>query len=265
VDSDPSLSALGSTAVAVAACRAFESARLDRWFYDVLAMHIVDAGAAQSTPLSRGLVAWVAVRTRFLDELVTAAAARGVRQIVIVGAGLDARVFRLALPAEATVFEVDHAEIVSFKQRLLDELQLVSGCRRLVVVADVTGDDWLQRLADAGWTQHQPTAWVVEGLLIYLTWDERSRLVEQLAAASGVGSVLGATLSTWTGDLSHPLWHPAAGKDPVEWLLAAGWDARLQTMADASAAFGRPIPEASQTNPNGRLVHATPTADRERV
>jgi methyltransferase (TIGR00027 family) len=262
---EPPLSAVGSTAVAVAVCRAFESARLDRWFYDALAMHVVDADVAQSTPLSRGLVAWVAVRTRFLDELVTAAAARGVRQIVIVGAGLDARAFRLALPAESTVFEVDHAEILSFKQQLLDELELVSGCRRRGVVADVTGDGWLQRLAEAGWTPRQPTAWVVEGLLIYLSWDDGSRLVEQLAAASGDGSVLGATLSTWTGDLSHPLWHPAAGKDPVEWLLAAGWDARLQTMADASAAFGRPIPDASQANPNGRLVHATPTADREHV
>jgi N-methyltransferase len=255
VPPDQPLSVLGSTALAVAACRATESARIDAWFHDELAQHVL-ATAAAPPALSRGLVRWVAVRTRFLDELVANAVAGGVRQVVIAGAGLDARAYRLELPRDLTVFEIDHAEVISLKQRLLDELELMSNCRRRVVVADLVTDDWLQHLTDTGWTPSQPTMWVAEGLLVYLNHEERTQLLTQLAAASDVGSVLGATLSTRTDNLAHPLWHPAAAADPVDWLAECGWRATVQTMAEASAAFGRPIPPPYDTSTKGRLVRA---------
>jgi N-methyltransferase len=247
------LSVLGSTALAVAACRATESARIDAWFHDELAQHVLAAAVAEPA-LSRGLVRWVAVRTRFLDELVETAVADGVRQVVIVGAGLDARAYRLELPRDLTVFEIDHAEVISLKQRLLDELELISDCRRRVVVADLVTDDWLQHLKDTGWMPSQPTVWVVEGLLVYLNHEERTHLLTQLAAASDLGSVLGATLSTRTDNLAHPLWHPADTADPVEWLADCGWRATIQTMAEASAAYGRPVPPPFDTSTKGRLV-----------
>jgi N-methyltransferase len=255
VPPDQPLSVLGSTALSVAACRATESNRIDAWFHDELALHVL-ATAATPPALSSGLVRWVAVRTRFLDELLDEAVGDGVRQIVIVGAGLDARAYRLALPRDLTVFEIDHAEVISFKQQLLDELELISTCRRWVVVADLVTDDWLQRLTDVGWSPTQPTAWVAEGLLVYLNHEERTQLVTQLAAASGIGSVLGATLSTRTDSLAHPLWHPAAAADPFDWLADCGWRATIQTMAEASAAFGRPIPPPFDTSTKGRLVRA---------
>ncbi len=249
---DQPLSVLGSTALAVAACRATESARIDAWFHDQLAQYVL-AAAVTPPALSRGLVRWVAVRTRFLDELIAEAVARGVRQVVIVGAGLDARAFRLALPRDLTVFEVDHEEVISLKQRLLGELELMSNCRRRVVVADLVTDDWLQLLTDTGWTPSQPTVWVAEGLLVYLNHDDRTRLLTQLHAASDLGSVLGATLGTRTDNLAHPLWHPASA-DPEQWLADCGWQATVQTMAQASAAFGRPLPPPFDTSTRGRLV-----------
>jgi methyltransferase (TIGR00027 family) len=262
VPPDQPLSVLGSTALAVAACRATESIRIDAWFHDELAQHVL-ASAAEAVAegvagpaLSRGLVRWVAVRTRFLDELVEAAVADGVRQVVIVGAGLDARAFRLALPRDLTVFEIDHAEVISFKQRLLDELELMSDCRRRVVIADLVTDDWLQLLTDTGWAPSQPTVWVAEGLLVYLNHDERTHLLRQLCAASDGASVLGATLGTRTDNLAHPLWHPASAADPVEWLADCGWQATVQTMAEASAAYGRPLPPPFDTSSKGRLVRA---------
>ncbi|MGH9096137.1 MAG: SAM-dependent methyltransferase, partial [Acidimicrobiales bacterium] len=107
-----SLSAVGRTAVSVAVCRAVESARPDAWFNDPLAVQLV-GGMDQSNPAARpGLVAWVSVRTRFLDNLTMQAVDDGVRQIVIVAAGLDARAFRLPLPSDATVFEIDRQEIL---------------------------------------------------------------------------------------------------------------------------------------------------------
>jgi methyltransferase (TIGR00027 family) len=246
---------LGSTALSVAACRATESARIDAWFHDELAQHVVSAAIAPPA-LSRGLVRWVAVRTRFLDGLVHAAVDDGIRQVVIVGAGLDARAFRLGLPRDLTVFEIDHAEVISFKQQLLDELELMTDCRRRVVVADLVDDDWPQRLTDTGWTHSQPTVWVVEGLLVYLNHEDRTRLLVQLAAASVIGSVLGATLSTRVDNLAHPLWHPAAAADPEQWLAECGWQPTVQTMAEASALYGRPIPSPFDTSTKGRLVRA---------
>lgn len=251
---DQPLSVLGSTALAVAACRATESTRLDAWFHDELAQYVLTA-AVTPPALSRGLVRWVAVRTRFLDELVDEAVARGIRQVVIVGAGLDARAYRLALPRDLTVFEVDHEEVISLKQRLLDELELMSNCRRRVVVADLVTDDWLQLLTDTGWTPSQPTVWVAEGLLVYLSHEDRTQLLTQLHAASDMGSVLGATLGTRTDNLAHPLWHPAIA-DPQRWLAECGWQATVQTMAQASAAFGRPLPPPFDTSTRGRLVRA---------
>ena len=245
---------LGSTALAVAACRATESARIDAWFHDELAQYVLAAAVAPPV-LSRGLVRWVAVRTRFLDELIDDAVARGIRQVVIVGAGLDARAYRLALPRDLTVFEVDHEEVISLKQRLLDELELMGNCRRRVVVADLVTDDWLQLLTDTGWTPSQPTVWVAEGLLVYLNHDDRTQLLTQLRTASDIGSVLGATLGTRTDNLAHPLWHPATA-DPQQWLADCGWQATVQTMAAASAAFGRPLPPPFDTSTAGRLVRA---------
>jgi N-methyltransferase len=259
VPPDQPLSVLGSTALAVAACRATESSRIDAWFHDELAQRVLSSAAVEAVAepaLSRGLVRWVAVRTRFLDELVERAVADGVRQVVIVGAGLDARAFRLALPRELTVFEIDHAEVISFKQQLLDELELMSNCRRRVVVADLVTDDWLPLLTDTGWAPSQPTVWVAEGLLIYLNHEERTQLLTQLFAASDVGSVLGATLGTRTDNLAHPLWHPASTADPIEWLADCGWRATVQTMAEASAAFGRPLPPPFDMSTRGRLVRA---------
>lgn len=252
---DQPLSVLGSTALAVAACRATESSRIDAWFHDELAQHVIAASLAPPA-LSRGLVRWVAVRTRFLDELVDNAVLDGVRQVVIVGAGLDARAYRLALPRDLTAFEIDHAEVISFKQRLVDEIELISTCRHRVVVADLVTDDWLQHLTDTGWEASRSTVWVAEGLLVYLNHEERAQLLRQLAAASAMCSVLGATLSTRTDNLAHPLWHPAAAAEPVEWLAQCGWHATVQTMAEASAAFGRPLPPPYDTSTKGRLVRA---------
>ena len=186
----------------------------------------------------------------------SSAVADGVRQVVIVGAGLDARAYRLSLPRDLTVFEIDHDELFSLKQRLVDELELISECRRRVVVADLVTDDWVQRLTETGWTPSQPTVWVAEGLLVYLNHDERTQLLTQLASASDPGSVLGATLSTRIDNLAHPLWHPAAAVDPEQWLADCGWRATVQTMAEASAVYGRPLPPPFDTSTKGRLVRA---------
>ena len=96
---------------------------------------------------------------------------------------------------------------------------------------------------------------LAEGLLVYLDQHQRVQLLTQLAAASN-GGHLGATLSTETGPMRHPLWHPATTKDPEVWMSSGGWRARGQTMAEASAAFGRPLTTPADAATAWRLVSA---------
>ncbi|HEY1989382.1 MAG TPA: SAM-dependent methyltransferase [Acidimicrobiales bacterium] len=250
-----SLSGVGRTAVSVAVCRAIESARPDAWFNDPLAVHLVGSMEESIPAVRPGLVAWVSVRTRFLDTLTMGAVDDGVRQVVIVAAGLDARAFRLPLPADATVFEIDRQDIFNVKDGLIDETGLAPGCRRRTVVADILHPDWMSRLADSGWEPQQSTLWLAEGLLIYLDQEQREQLLTQLAAASDRGR-LGATLAMETGAMRHPLWHPAVQETPEVWMSSTGWCAQAGNMVEASASFGRPLSTAAEAATAWRLVSA---------
>jgi methyltransferase (TIGR00027 family) len=251
------LSAVGSTAVSVAVCRAAESTRPDPWFVDPLAVHLVENADDSLPPVRPGLVAWIAARTRFLDRVTMEAMEDGVRQIVIVAAGLDARAFRLPLPVDATVFEVDRSDIFDVKNELLEDSGLTPGVRRHPVVADIADPDWLSLLVTGGWDPGESTLWILEGLLIYLEPEQRVQLLTQLAGAgTGDRGRLGATLSTARGTMPHPLWRPAPDGEPEAWMASAGWSATIQTMAEASASFGRPLPATRWTNA-WRLVSAT--------
>jgi methyltransferase (TIGR00027 family) len=132
---------VGTTAVGVAAMRAAETRRPDRLFEDPLAAAFV-AGAGwgrieiehvepERRPGIIALAAWVSARTRFLDDLVVDAIASGVRQVVLLGAGLDARAFRLPWPGGVRVFELDTPAMLAFKQRVVDEVDAKPRSERL--------------------------------------------------------------------------------------------------------------------------------------
>lgn len=248
------ISAVGRTALAVAAARAVESRRPDAWFTDPLAAVLFRNRALPELP--GWLAPSVAARTRFLDELVLAAAARGATQIVIVGAGLDARAFRLALGDNVSVFEVDRVDILDVKNGLIEDGDLIAACRRQVVFADVTDEAWLGQVEEAGWQPLHPTIWLLEGFLVYFEQDFRVQLLSALARASAPGSVLGATMSSQRGRLSHPLWFPAPEAGTQEWLSAIGWRAQTTTAFDASTRYGRPPSEQDRAALQGELVEA---------
>ncbi|AFU02931.1 hypothetical protein AW168_33115 [Nocardia brasiliensis] len=102
---------VGRTALVVAMARALETRSLQRmiddpWAERFLAAAGVEIFAPRSVGKGRGVIVagahlvrnFVAVRTRFVDNYVSSAVAANIRQIVILGAGLDARVLRLPLP-----------------------------------------------------------------------------------------------------------------------------------------------------------------------
>jgi len=254
MDDEERLAAVGATAVVVATCRAEESRRPEGWFSDPLAEHVAKiAELTRETTPRPGLTFWVAIRTRFLDELVADAAAQGVDQFGLLGAGLDARAFRLAWPPGTTVFEIDRAPVLALKQRLVDELSLTPTCERHTVVADVVSDDWPALLAAAGWRSDRPTCWIAEGLLVYLEANARDALLSRLSAFDGR---LGATLTSAKRAAEVALFRSGTQGDPVEWLAQLGWQATITRLPEIATQYGRPISRGAADSSSALLVDA---------
>ena len=129
----------------------------------------------------------MAVRTRHFDTLFTDAAAAGVRQAVILAAGLDARAYRLPWPDGTTVYELDQPEVIAFKsENARGTGRRAEGDRRPIAI-DLR-DDWPKALRDNGFDPTQPTAWIAEGLLIYLPPEAQDLLFDRIDELSAPGS-----------------------------------------------------------------------------
>ncbi len=259
-DDEARLAAVGATAVTVALCRAAEDERDQPWFHDPLAVYVANTAEPSRATIPRpGLVFWVAVRTRFLDELALDATRAGIRQVVFLGAGLDARAIRLDLPHDVTCYEVDRSSVHELKKRLLLQAKLTASCERRVVVADLTSSDWLDALRAQGWMSDSPTCWIAEGLLIYLKPEPRDALLRQLASVSPRGSRLGITATSSARAAQAGIWESGVDGDPAKWLESLGWSAEVSTLQQAAAAFGRPVTVETERARSAILIDARPT------
>ncbi|HEU4408866.1 MAG TPA: SAM-dependent methyltransferase [Polyangiaceae bacterium] len=155
------------------------------------------AGAARGRPgvhralgrLSLGLYDNVVLRTRRIDELLEGACARGARQIVVLGAGLDARAYRLEGLAPALVFEVDHPATQAAKRRRLAGRAPLAREVRFVPV-DFERERLPAALAAAGFDPASPSAWVWEGVTMYLSEPARTSTLDAIAALAAPASEL---------------------------------------------------------------------------
>src|SRR5271157_2024662 len=118
---EPSRTALGAAAHR-AVHQVLERGRI---FSDPLAVRILGADAettlrdAENNPARRKLRLFIAVRTRFAEDALAAAVARGVRQLVVLGAGLDTFAYRNPFGEQLHVFEVDHPATQAWKRERL--------------------------------------------------------------------------------------------------------------------------------------------------
>ncbi|BBU20973.1 class I SAM-dependent methyltransferase [Mycobacterium xenopi] len=193
---------VGATATMVAAQRALASER--RLIDDPFAAPLVRAvgidvytrlvdgkipvrGGSDFDPdrMARGM----AVRTRFYDRYFLDAVQCGVRQAVILAAGLDARAYRLPWPAGTVVYEVDMPEVVEFKTSILQKLGAEPKAERRTVAVDLR-DDWPAALQEAGFDSQVPAAWSAEGLVVYLPSEAQDALFDRITALSAAGSRL---------------------------------------------------------------------------
>jgi methyltransferase (TIGR00027 family) len=129
----------------------------------------------------------MAARTRFFDEFFQDATQAGIRQAVILASGLDARAYRLAWPADMTLFEIDQPEVIEFKSSTLAGLGAAPQTDRRAVAIDLR-QDWPTALLEAGLDKSRPTAWIAEGLFGYLPPAAQDALLENITALSAQGS-----------------------------------------------------------------------------
>jgi methyltransferase (TIGR00027 family) len=129
----------------------------------------------------------MAARSRFFDEFFQDATQAGIRQAVILASGLDARAYRLAWPADMTLFEIDQPEVIEFKTSTLAGLGAAPQTDRRTVAIDLR-QDWPTALLEAGLDKSRPTAWIAEGLFGYLPPAAQDALLENITALSAQGS-----------------------------------------------------------------------------
>lgn len=189
------LSGVEQTAIDAAWLRAIESRRADRLFHDPYAEVFADAAPGvlprempdEHAALLEMARLQVVVRTRFFDDYLLCACADGLRQVVLLGAGLDARGFRLAWPDGVRLFELDLPEVLSLKNSVQAGEAMAPRCERVVVPVDLR-TDWCTALIMAGFDTAAPTVWLAEGLFVYLSTDEVTRLVGVVSRLSAPGS-----------------------------------------------------------------------------
>jgi methyltransferase (TIGR00027 family) len=202
---------VGSTAVMVAAARAGETEREAPLIRDPYAKILV-AGAgtgiwefmlddsfvakvtevdAEAGAIFEHMGHYQAVRTHFFDAFFADATAAGIRQVVILASGLDSRAYRLEWPAGTAVFEIDQPKVLEYKAATLAEHGVQPSAIRHGVPIDLRYD-WPAALKDAGFDPAVPTAWLAEGLLMYLPADAQNLLFERVTELSAPGSRVAA-------------------------------------------------------------------------
>ncbi|MBB3605490.1 methyltransferase (TIGR00027 family) [Mycolicibacterium sp. BK556] len=195
-------SSVGATATSVAASRALASQGPDALIHDPYADALVKAVGVESLirvangeanieddPMlnRRRMIEQIAVRTRFFDDFFTNAARDGVRQAVILASGLDTRAYRMSWPAGSVVFELDQPQVIEFKTRVLADMGVSPTAERRAIAVDLR-DDWPAALRANGFDVTAPTAWIAEGLLIYLPPEAQDRLLDNINALSAPDS-----------------------------------------------------------------------------
>jgi methyltransferase (TIGR00027 family) len=267
---------VGATALGVAASRAAETAGPDPLISDDFARTLVSSAGPAWARLADPELAWLdgdehgrrvhrigidyqAVRTHFFDEYFADAVSAGIRQGVILAAGLDSRAYRLSWPAGTAVYEIDQPKVLEYKTTTLESHGAIPTALRHPVPVDLR-DDWPAALAAAGFDRGQATAWLAEGLLPYLPSDAQDRLFEMVTALSAPGSQIAVEAFGLNSNGNTQRWRRMRERlgldvnvealtyndpdrsDAAHWLTGHGWPVRTVNNRDEMARLGRPVP-----------------------
>ncbi|MFF0497910.1 class I SAM-dependent methyltransferase [Nocardia aobensis] len=313
---------VGATALGVAAMRAAETRRPDALFRDPYAARLVEAAGSGWSRIMRAqigaasggadpagsegtadsgddrsgadgpgetgyssLAAMLIARTVYFDEYFAAASAAGIRQVVILASGLDARAYRLEWPSGTVVFEIDQPKVLEFKNSVLADVRPAADRRAIGV--DLR-QDWPKELWDNGFDPTAPTAWLAEGLLRYLPGEAQDRLFGDIAALSAPGSRIALNIGRGRREDSpalqavrerrkrllaeagitlnlEELWYPWEGRtDPREWFAARGWAVTAGDPVTLLTDHGRAQPEAARAALDHHILMTATRGDENR-
>jgi methyltransferase (TIGR00027 family) len=274
---------VGTTAVMVAAARAVETEQPDALISDPYAKLLVtNAGAgvlweamldpavaakvesldAESAAHLQHMRSYQAVRTNFFDTYFRDAVADGIRQAVILASGLDSRAYRLDWPAGTTVYEIDQPQVLEYKSTTLADNGVTPSADRRAVAIDLR-QDWPAALRAAGFDPAARTAWLAEGLLMYLPAEAQDRLFTLIGELSPAGSRVSAETAPAhaeerrqqmrerfrkvadelgmeeTVDVGELMYRDEHRADVAAWLNNHGWRAHAQASTDEMRRLGR--------------------------
>jgi methyltransferase (TIGR00027 family) len=254
---------LGSTARWTAAVRAQENGRENRLFNDPWAATLAgQEGQAWLAQRPADSVIPIILRTRFFDDFLQCITRQhGIRQVVLMAAGLDTRAFRLSWPEQTRLFELDQPSILCYKEQILRSAGAQPACVRQTIEVDLTGP-WKETLLKTGFNQQQPSGWLLEGFLFYLSHELITHLLNEVTSLAAPGSWLGfdtinsaVLTSPWTRpwiEMQAKSGAPWIGTldDPEGFLVAQGWKATLTQAGAPEANHGRwPYPVLPVTIP----------------
>jgi methyltransferase (TIGR00027 family) len=294
---------VGATAVMVALARAAETASADPLIRDQFAEPLVStpeledvreqvaawwAGPDEDddpdfTVDSHHMINYQAVRTHFFDAYFADAARAGIRQVVILAAGLDSRAYRLDWPSDTVVYEIDLPKVLEYKAETLAGHGAAPIADRRPVPVDLR-HDWPQALRDAGFDATRPTAWLAEGLLPFLPAAAREAMFASIDKLSGSDSRIAVEIFGVDEEKRHEaqekweklrakraargqdtsfnpfdLWFDHEGRpEAADWFAAHGWTTRTVNAREEALRLGRAPQSEERPFTNSFVTAAKP-------
>jgi methyltransferase (TIGR00027 family) len=206
--------------------------------------------AAGEEVTAGGMREYLDARTRFFDRVVVGAIGRGVRQIVLGGAGYDGRAFRYA-KSGVRWFEVDRPATQRDKRERLDRLGIATRQVRFVE-ADFTRDPVAERLTAAGLDPGRPCLFLLEGVAVYLEPAVIERVLREFRQVARAGGRLAISVSrsgahsearsrfqASVAALGEPARSALGAGKATELLARTGWQVMTSDDADDPEAVAR--------------------------
>jgi len=295
---------VGATALGVASARAVETESENPLISDPFARVFLDAAGdglwnwysasqlpaevLQSEPSLQlqmnAMVGYMACRTAFFDQFFIDASEAGIRQAVILAAGLDSRAWRLPWKDGVTVYELDQPRVLEFKSSTLAEHGARPACNRVAVPVDLR-QDWPTALRQAGFDASAPSAWSAEGLMPYLPAAAQDLLFERVHGLAVDGSrvaveALGpkfldpefranrrermerirAVVTKLDPQREIPnneeLFYFEEREEVGDWFARHGWAVTVKSAAELMAGYGRKAPKEVEDQVPGNLFVA---------
>jgi methyltransferase (TIGR00027 family) len=233
----------------------------------------IDAIENASPVRIQAMINGMAVRTKYFDDYLVNATGTGVRQAVILASGLDSRAYRLPWPAETVVYELDQPQVIEFKTTTLAGIGAEPTATRRTIPVDLR-EDWPAALQAAGLDTTAPTAWLAEGLLIYLPAEAQDRLFDNITALSVPGSTIATEFVPGIVDFDADrvreatssfrehgvdvdlasLVYAGERNHVVDYLRAKGWDVEGVTRTELFKRHGIDVPTPDNDDPLGEII-----------